>query len=230
MRYEEALAAERYELDLEHKERLEESAKLRRAQHLLSIDLGVLAALSAGVPEGQTREATRTKVLEIYLEKAIELYADDACRACLFRRNNETDLLEVWAHFGFGDAPLPRSHYHTADNYNGPRGVAAYTYKTHNLQVIQIVKVRGQWLGYEVVSGLRHPDYLPTSIGTDMDEPRYRSFITAAVLDAEGNCIAVLDIDSTKEDTFVDEEDKLFVKTLAASIGSALLILEKLAE
>jgi len=199
---------------------------MRRAEHLASSDLVLLTLLQAGIQEGQSREEAIKRVLELFLAKAVEVFSEDVPRACILRPNWQTGYLDVWAHYGFGNARLPDNHYNIRPEWNTPRGVAAFTFLTNNLQVVQSRKKNGLWMGYKAQTDQEHPAYLPPSAG-NVKDPRYLSFATAPIRDADENCIAVLDFDSETSTTFVDEKDERMIEDLAAAIGAAIAIINR---
>lgn len=211
------------ELTEVHEHYRDQDETIRRLEHLVNFELRLLGLLGPGIPPKKTREEALQQVLQDLLEKAVEIYQGDICRAYICRPGNDkSGFLEIWAHYGFDGGTLPHRKYNVRDNWRGIRGVAAFTYRTGRLQVVQIRERNGQWIGIDADTGKEHKDYIPEG-NNDLIRPKYRSFATVAIRGFDERSIAVLNLDSEQYDTFLDRKDKVLLDDIAASMGAVIL-------
>ncbi|UFP94471.1 GAF domain-containing protein [Gloeobacter morelensis] len=93
-------------------------------------------------------------------------------------------------------------------------GVAAKVFLSPQVRVVHMLERNGQWLADD-------EDYI---FFDPRRKPGYRSFICLPVLDAAGEPIAVLCVDSPNNSTFDKEQIQELLSTIAERLAAAMLI------
>lgn len=191
---------------------------------LFAADDGLLRLLPNLITLGDRNKVAKQTANQ-YLRDTVGIFGEIGLRAlilCPDRRN--TTLLSPWESLNMSSDTLKNCKFYIGDDIRRRRGVAGETYKRRAMRIVHFKEVHGEW---------RADDDAYYSFKGEETNPPFRSFASVPILTVDSarrptECLGVLCIDSTENDTFDNPEDRQLLLIIANRLSALLRIYQHL--